>query len=60
MRRYRVTVEVELPDDASADEALVWAAKILSIGEAHWSEHHSESDRVEYRVVSASPVRSVL
>ena len=62
MRRYRVTVEVELPDNASADDALVWASKILRIGRIHWTDgqtmlHHDGAvEPREHRVVSVAPV----
>jgi hypothetical protein len=66
VRRYRVTVEVEMPDESSADDVLVWANKILAIGKNHWDAHDqldsvaSYSEQRVYRVISAAPVRESL
>lgn len=57
MRRYRVVVEVEMPNDASADDALSWMTKTLETTSRGWNEGRDLKDARPHRIVSATPVR---
>jgi hypothetical protein len=53
MRRYRVVVEVQMPNDASADDALSWMTRMLATENAE----RDLKDIRTHRIVSATPVR---
>jgi len=53
VRRYRVVVEVQMPNDASADDALSWMTRMLAIENAE----RDLKDIRTHRIVSAAPVR---
>jgi hypothetical protein len=53
MRRYRVVVEVKMPNDASADDALSWMTRMLDTEKAE----RDLKDIRPHRIVSATPVR---
>jgi hypothetical protein len=51
-------VEVQLPDDSSVDDAIIWAQKILAAGnEQQRAAAFTDEPQREHRVVSAAPVR---
>jgi hypothetical protein len=53
MRRYRIVVEVQMPNDASADDALSWMTRMLATENAE----RDLKDIRTHRIVSATPVR---
>lgn len=53
MRRYRVVVEVKMPNDASADDALSWMTRMLDTEKTE----RDLKDIRPHRIVSATPVR---
>ncbi len=57
LKCYRVVVEVEMGDGASADDALSWANRVLRAARLYWSEGRNLEDSRMCRVVSAMPVR---
>lgn len=57
MRRYRVLVEVQMPNESSADDALVWMNEVLSSMRKSWAVAGDVKNARPHHVVSATPVR---
>lgn len=59
MTRYRVLVEVSLPDASSADDALTWMSDVLKSMRKNWATTGDIKNAHPHRVVSVTPVKEI-